>query len=350
VIKYTDLEGDKIVVSTQIEWEEMLQELSEEKIIKIIVEEGSQRYFKDGPNPEPQYFYSDVISKIPEEMNNILEKFQSAVPKCLETLFRDGKIIPSNIPTFLQEAVKPKYVNEDVVDLDIDIYKLFDLLHRKSLECLESVDKNLIQKGKEYILSMLQLVPNHTIALYNLACAESLLENVPEAIRALESAIENGYSNLTHMLNDKDLDNIKNTEAFVNLVKKLENLISKVGEHIKVDVPEEKVEEKIEEKIEENIEENFDDDLEMIEPVVIEDNNNNNVIDTSIFMDKILIHEKNCALTDSFFDLRMKWIDQINELKNMGFLCDDEVLSLILEQCEGKLEDAVLILLSQKSS
>jgi len=360
-IKYTDLEGDKIVVSTQIEWEEMFQELSEEKIIKVIVEEGSnnKRYFRDGPDPEPQYFYSDMISKLPLEMNQFLEKFQFSVPKCLESLFRDGKIIPGNIPAFLQEAVKPKFLNEDVVDLDIDIYKLFDILHKKSLECLDSVDKNLIQKGKEYIVSMLELVPNHTIALYNLACAEALLNNVPEAIQALEKAVENGYQNLTHMLNDKDLDNIRNTEAFVDLVKKLEGLIAKVSEKttefVEATIPSTTTEEKIEENDEDNVDDEYvydfeePDDFDLIEPVVVEEDNSNKVIDTSMFMNKILIHEKNTALTDSFFDLRMKWIDQINELKNMGFLCDDEVLSLILEQCEGKIEDAVLVLL-QKSS
>jgi len=63
--------------------------------------------------------------------------------------------------------------------------------------------------------------------------------------------------------------------------------------------------------------------------------------------ENVRIEEINESLQDSFFDLRMKWSQQLKSLKGMGFLCDDEVLSLILEQVNGNLEEAVMVLLQQ---
>jgi len=45
--------------------------------------------------------------------------------------------------------------------------------------------------------------------MYNIACAECLLGNIPESVSCLEKAIDLGYSNVSHMLNDSDLDNIR---------------------------------------------------------------------------------------------------------------------------------------------
>jgi len=213
----------------------MFNELSSQNLIKLYVETPlNTNFFKDGPNPEPQFFYQDVIEKIPVELNQKLEELQKKLPHCLEGLFRDGKIIPSAIPLFLQDAIKTKFMKDDVVDLDIDVHKFFDSLHRKAMECLESVDKNVIMKGKEYLISMLEIVPDHVVTLYNLACAEALLFNVDGAIKFLENAVEKGYSNLNHMLQDRDLDNIKNTDAFKMIVKKMEDLIEPVIEKINI--------------------------------------------------------------------------------------------------------------------
>jgi hypothetical protein len=305
----------------------MIQELASEKIIKIIVKEGNHQdaYFKDGPVPEPLCFYDDVISKVPIELNEMIAQFQSNVPQCLETLFRDGKIIPSNIPSFLSDAVKMKYVGEQVVDLDVDIYKLFDLLHKQSLQYLDSLDKNVIQKGRDCLISMLQLAPENTIALYNMACAESLLENIPDALHYLERAIDCGYRNLENMLKDKDLEKIRESESFQNLVRKLELLITPDLSATNIDI---------------NVPPQEDDvkDVSFVPPVIIE----HDAIDET---DDVKIDDVNHNLTDSYLDIRVKWDQQLKTLKDMGFLCDDEVLSLILDQVNGDLEEAMKVLL-----
>jgi tetratricopeptide (TPR) repeat protein len=114
-------------------------------------------------------------------------------------------------------------------------------LHRKSLDLLSSTDKNDLLKGKECLLEMLEIEPNHVIALYNLACAESLLGNVEESLKILEKSIEHGYHDLEHMLNDNDFINIRDTPRFTQIINSLQQKLFSQSSNEK---PEEKPEEK----------------------------------------------------------------------------------------------------------
>jgi len=322
-----------------------MDELHDENVIKLYVDEGlhPDSYFKDGPAPEPIQFYSDQISKEPICDESDLDQFKFSVPQCLESLFRDKKIIPSNIPSFISEAIKVKYNSSKEVDLDVDIPLLFDLLHKKSMEYLATFDREYIQKGKDFLIAMVQMKPDNYIALYNLACAESLLNNVPEAIQALEKAIRSGYSDLEHMLKDADLDNIRNSEAFMRLV----GLFSEIGHSF---APEDEYKDC---ECDCNGSEFFDFDDKGIplsdEPVVLE---YDSLIDNDVIEEPVVVKEEvevqqqlNNNLTQSFVDFRIKWAGQISNIKSLGFMVDDEVLSLLLEQTSGNVEDVVNILL-----
>jgi len=120
-------------------------------------------------------------------------------------------------------------------------------LHRAALKCLDSNDKAVLQKGKDMLLKILNLVPGDKIALYNLACAESLLGNVTEAIATLEQSIDAGYHDLSHMINDPDFNNIKDTEGFKKLVKKLEKILVPEKQEEPVHIP--KVQDPVEQKL-----------------------------------------------------------------------------------------------------
>jgi len=334
MIKYVDKEGDRIAVTSQIEWEEMMDELHDEKVIKLYVEEGlhPDSYFKDGPAPEPIQLYSDNITKENIESDR-WEELKFTVPQCLESLFRDKKIIPSNIPSFIRDAIKMKYNSYGVVDLDVDIPLLFDCLHKKSMECLNSIDREVIQKGKDYLMALVQMKPDNCIALYNLACADSLLNNVPEALQTLEKAIKNGYSNVEHMLEDTDLDNIRNSEGFIKLISLLtdfKNSFVPQEECGHCDCNEEKIPLSDEPVVLEYDSHIIDDDKFVEEPVVVKEE---------------VQKQLNNNLTESFVDLRIKWVEQISNIKSLGFMVDDEVLSLLLEQTSGNVEDVVNILL-----
>lgn len=56
--------------------------------------------------------------------------------------------------------------------------------------------------------------PNSKV-LYNKACAYSLLGNVDEGLKYMSLAIENGYYNAQHIIQDEDLANVRNDERFM---------------------------------------------------------------------------------------------------------------------------------------
>ena len=55
---------------------------------------------------------------------------------------------------------------------------------------------------------------------YNIACLASLDKKTKEALENLEISFQNGYKGYDHVQKDTDLDNIRNTEEFKQLLKK----------------------------------------------------------------------------------------------------------------------------------
>ncbi|MFH1422098.1 MAG: DUF1570 domain-containing protein, partial [Planctomycetota bacterium] len=82
-----------------------------------------------------------------------------------------------------------------------------DLLKQKKYE--ESIA--LYQK-------ILDMDAGDMIALYNVSCAYSLTGEIEKAIRYLEDSIEAGFLDFGHMQRDVDLDNIRKTLAFEDLM------------------------------------------------------------------------------------------------------------------------------------
>jgi dienelactone hydrolase len=65
------------------------------------------------------------------------------------------------------------------------------------------------------------LYPTERNLLYNLACAYSLDGNKEKAVECLTLAAENGFTDINHIENDKDLEAIRDEEGYKNLIKKL---------------------------------------------------------------------------------------------------------------------------------
>jgi len=153
-----------------------------------------------------------------------------AVPKCLESFFPDGKILPHNIPAFLSSAVKVKLVSganyPNDIDLDVNIPLLKSIFFRRGLDLLEA--KNY-EEGRQMFVSFLILTPpgcKAPLGRYNLACAEALLFRSEEAIEQLERAVDEGYRNLPHLVEDSDLDSIRQHPGYVRIVKRLTEMFS----------------------------------------------------------------------------------------------------------------------------
>jgi len=229
-IRYVDEEGDSISITCQREWESMLEAMAGQPLIKLSIAEGtnSGQYFKDGPPPETKEVYvtNEENAKVVIQPDEKMRTLSIQIPDCLERLVPGGRILPTNIPSWLERCIEVKKVPGPVptLDLDIDVCELFDALHEEAVSRIgPEKERSVMEKAKEFLSSMLDIVPTHPLAHYNLACVHSLLGDVKEGIESLRRAIHGGYSNLKHMIEDADLANLRNTchQEFMELVEML---------------------------------------------------------------------------------------------------------------------------------
>ena len=99
---------------------------------------------------------------------------------------------------------------------------------RKLAELSQEAIRLLKQKKfKEAIVKyeeILKLEEDNMNALYNLACCYSLMNEKVKALEYLEKAMQAGFVDETHIKQDKDLDNIRETPKFKKLMNQLDVL------------------------------------------------------------------------------------------------------------------------------
>jgi len=192
---------------------------------RIYISEGKGVFFKDSPPPEVLGVYESnngtaMETNLPSEIQRDLE---INVPKSLERLFPGGKILPYHLPPYLSDCIRVSRVGNiysDVVDLDIDVEKLCKILLKQALE---NLDDKKYDDALILLETLVDLNSNNPITLYNLACTQSLRKEYGKAIEYLRRAIEKGFSNVDHMKDDQDLDNIRDHPEYIALVKSLES-------------------------------------------------------------------------------------------------------------------------------
>lgn len=79
-----------------------------------------------------------------------------------------------------------------------------------------------LDEAIEYHKRAAKLSPFAAIGNYNLGCALALQEKTEEAITALTKCVDAGFSNVSYMTNDSDLESLKENEKFVALIKRME--------------------------------------------------------------------------------------------------------------------------------
>lgn len=216
-LQYVDTDGDKVSVSSEMEWEEMLSH-SKNSLKLHVVESGNKKFFRDGPAPEVVKVYGEKGQENEGDFQAEIAKVTSA----LASLFPANKILPYNIPSFLSGIISLQTTGANQVDLDIDfnLGRIANTLHREAMRLFELADKKSVAQAKRILLSQLTLNPVDCVTLYNLACADALLANADMAVEWLKKAVANGYSNFEHMLQDGDLSSLRERADFLGLVPK----------------------------------------------------------------------------------------------------------------------------------
>jgi len=91
------------------------------------------------------------------------------------------------------------------------------------LWAVEAIHAGNFVEGKKLLTEVLVNHPKDAVALYNLACVESLLQNKNESFRYLELALKHGYNNLEKLLHDQDLNNVRTLDRFWPMVKEYQS-------------------------------------------------------------------------------------------------------------------------------
>ena len=77
-------------------------------------------------------------------------------------------------------------------------------------------------RGLRIDIRLVTLRPHNPVARYNLACSYSLIGFTELALFVLDQAVELGFDNVEHMLDDADLENVRSTARFRELLRKAE--------------------------------------------------------------------------------------------------------------------------------
>jgi len=168
------------------------------------------------PNGEEMEFRGEEMPGDVEP--EVKKKLTTAVPRCLEVFFPNGKILPNHLPACLKGVVTVIPVSENDVKLDINVKALYAITHQRAIDLLQ--EKNFVEAEK-FFLSATEISPNSDVVFYNLACCYALQNRKEDAIANLQQAVALGYSNADLMTTDPDLGSILHTPEFWHVVDQI---------------------------------------------------------------------------------------------------------------------------------
>jgi tetratricopeptide (TPR) repeat protein len=79
--------------------------------------------------------------------------------------------------------------------------------------------KGQYDRGIDYLMKELNISPENPGVYYNLACIYSRQNRLKESRYFLDKAIKKGFNDWDQLRKDHDLDNLRNTTYFDNLLK-----------------------------------------------------------------------------------------------------------------------------------
>ncbi|HKB91365.1 MAG TPA: hypothetical protein VKC60_12675 [Opitutaceae bacterium] len=112
------------------------------------------------------------------------------------------------------------------IDFDIGFYESIlkrDARYTEVIELLGGLytKRGRIADGLRMDRKLVKLLPENATAHYNLACSLALSKRTAAALKSLRKAIDLGYKDLDWMVQDPDLETLKNSKQFKNLLTQL---------------------------------------------------------------------------------------------------------------------------------
>ena len=83
--------------------------------------------------------------------------------------------------------------------------------------------RGFYEEGLNIDKRLVELKPEDPIAHYNLACSLSLTDDIAQAQNELKKAVLLGYNDLAYILEDTDIENLRNAGDFCAFFHELKN-------------------------------------------------------------------------------------------------------------------------------
>ncbi|HEY4415493.1 MAG TPA: hypothetical protein VGO57_07365 [Verrucomicrobiae bacterium] len=122
----------------------------------------------------------------------------------------------------------------DARDLDTKIEFMEGLIRRDPnyVDALQLLGDHYTQRGRfpeglQVDERLARLDPGNPLVFYNLACSYSLTAQFPNAVLALEKALELGYRDFTWLAKDPDLKPLRSQPVYDELKAKIKQLKGK---------------------------------------------------------------------------------------------------------------------------
>ncbi len=102
-----------------------------------------------------------------------------------------------------------------------------DPKHVEVIELLGGLYTNAgrIDDGLKMDRRLARLCPENPVVHYNLACSLAIKRRNKDALDALNKAVELGYNDIQWLVEDPDLENLRNYPAFQRLIRRLRSIL-----------------------------------------------------------------------------------------------------------------------------
>lgn len=77
-------------------------------------------------------------------------------------------------------------------------------------------------------LRLIEIAPLDPIAHYNLACSQSRTGRLEDALKSLVRAVRHGYSEIDHLMQDPDMEDVRSHPVFPEILRMVERQSSRI--------------------------------------------------------------------------------------------------------------------------
>ena len=125
------------------------------------------------------------------------------------------------------KAARDELLSNAELELSAAIEKKPDYVEALSNRGVIYITLGKLNKAEEDLKRAVQIDPTHANSLYNLACLYSLTKKLDLAADALSQSLSNGFNDTERLRNDPDLNLLRSTKQFSEILEKNKIFISK---------------------------------------------------------------------------------------------------------------------------